>query len=104
MSMPPGAIITALYPRKPDLTFDTEYYISHHIPLFTKLWRPYGAQDVYFTEAQPGSEYAYCVTLHFRDIEGWERAVGNEEEMGEIVGDVKNFTNGEAVFVVGRVV
>lgn len=60
--------------------------------------------DGYMVVPKPDSEFAYTVTMHWKDIQAWEEATGDQEEMAELTGDVKNFTNEMPVFVVGNVV
>ena len=110
MSTPqPTATITALYKRNigpsTTLTFDVSYYISTHIPLCNKLWGKYGLlPDWTVTETTPDAEYAYSVTIPWKNREGIDRALEDQEVTDVIMGDVKNFTNGYPVFLIGRVV
>lgn len=60
--------------------------------------------DCRVVEANPDQEYAYVVTMMWGDESQYKSAFAQESEMAEIMGDVGNFTNGEPVFVVGRVV
>jgi hypothetical protein len=93
-----------LYKRTPDLKFNLAYYLSHHIPLCLKYWKPYGVLDCRVVEADAKSEYAYVVTMMWEDEAGWIKANAQKEEMADIMGDVGRFTNGVPKFVVGRVV
>lgn len=93
-----------LYKRTADLKFDLEYYLSHHIPMCLKYWKPYGVLDCRVVEADAASEYAYVVTMMWEDEAGWIKANAQKEEMANIMGDVGKFTNGVPLFVVGKVV
>lgn len=104
MSIKPGVIITVLYKRTPDLKFDLSYYLSHHIPLATKFWEPHGIIDATTAEPTPDSEYAYAITIQWKDMAGWEAASKDKEAMKTIMNDVPNFTNGQPIFIVSKVV
>jgi uncharacterized protein (TIGR02118 family) len=104
MSSTPGLIITILWPRTSDLSFDLEYYTNVHIPLAQKLWTPRGCFASYVTQPGPESEFAYTSTLLWESAEAFAAAHANEAEMKEIMEDVPKFTNGTPVFVVGKVV
>lgn len=99
-----GFTSTVLYRRTPNLTFNLDYYLAHHIPLCLRLWKPHGVIDCRVVEANPDQEYAYVVTMMWEDESQYKKAFAQEAEMAEIMGDVGKFTNGEPVFVVGRVV
>ncbi len=103
MPSKPGAIVTVLYRRTSDLTFNTAYYISTHIPLFTEKWRPYGLLDVTLCEATADSEFAYTVVTEWKDAEGFSTALKDEQESKTIMDDVPNFTNGAPSFVIGKI-
>lgn len=95
---------TVLYRRTADLKFNLEYYLAHHIPLCLRLWKAHGVLDCRVVETNPDQEYAYVVTMMWGDESQYKTAFAQEEEMKEIMGDVPNFTNGEPMFVVGKVV
>ena len=99
----PAAIITCLYPRLANLTFNLPYYLTSHLPLTTQLWSPHGLLNTTVCELTPDSEHAYMVVLEFKDLAGWD-AAQNDGESKRLVDDVGNFTNSRPRFVVGRVV
>jgi hypothetical protein len=103
-SSKPQFATTVFYLRTPTLTFDLAYYLSHHIPLCLKYWKSHGVIDMRVVEANPDEIYAYVVTNSWSDEEGWENAKNQKEEMDEIMGDVEKFTNGDPIFVVGKVI
>lgn len=100
----PGLIITILYRQSSNLTFNLDYYLTHHIPLTVKYWTPHGLLDTHVAKATRESEFAYAITMAWKDEAHWNDAKDTVNEMEEIMGDVKNFTNAEPVFVVGKVV
>lgn len=103
MSTKPGAIITILYKRAPDLKFDTDYFQSVHVPLGTKYWSSRGLMEGYSTVPTEESEFAFMFTMYWKSLEAWQEAHQVAEEVGEIMADVPNFTNGTPTIVVGKV-
>lgn len=103
MSSKPGAIVTVLYRRTSDLTFNAAYYLSTHIPLFIEKWIPHGLLDATLCEATADSEFAYTVVTEWKDVEGFSTALKDEQELKIIMDDVPNFTNGAPIFVVGKI-
>jgi hypothetical protein len=95
---------TALYQRTPSFRFDLDYYLSTRIPLCLKYWKPHGVLDCRVVQVNPDQEFVYVVTMTWKDETCWEKAKAQEEEMKEIMQDVKVFTDEMPVFVVGRVV
>jgi hypothetical protein len=98
-----GAIVTGLYRRSPSLHFDLDYYVSSHIPFTTKLWAPHGLLKAHVLELRPDSGFAIKVILEWKDEESWDAAL-KDEETKKIMDDIKNFTNAEPLFIVGKVV
>jgi hypothetical protein len=95
---------TVLYLRSSDFTFNLDYYLSHHIPLCLKYWKPHGLIEARVVEADADQQYAYIVTMMWKDKAAWAKAKAQDEEIADIMGDVKEFTNAEPLFVVGQVV
>ncbi|KAF2873555.1 hypothetical protein BDV95DRAFT_659808 [Massariosphaeria phaeospora] len=105
MATPPGLIVTVLYPRSSDLKFNLNYYLSHHIPLATKIWTPHGLLGVTVGETLAEStEFAYTITTQWKDLEAWEAAQRDQTGLKELMSDVPKFTNAEPIFVVAKVV
>ncbi|KAF2112874.1 hypothetical protein BDV96DRAFT_648508 [Lophiotrema nucula] len=102
MSSKPSAIVSVLYPRIPDLKFNLDYYLTSHVPLTFKLLQPHGLLNGSVSEVVGDSDYAYNITLEFKDVQSWEK--GLESGGKELTDDFKNFTNATPVFVVGKVV
>jgi hypothetical protein len=100
----PGFITTVLYRQSPTLTFNLDYYLTHHIPMVDKYWTPHGLLDTQVAKVTGESEFAYAITMTWNDEASWNSAKGTVDEMREIMGDVQKFTNAEALFVLGRVI
>jgi uncharacterized protein (TIGR02118 family) len=103
MSTKPGAIVTALYKRTPDLKFDYDYYQTKHVPLAGKFWAPRGLTEAYSTTPTEDSEFVLSLTMFWTSLDAWKEANQVADEMEEIFADVPNFTNGKPMFVVGKV-
>jgi len=92
-------VMTILYPRTDDSTFDMDYYVGSHMPMFAEVLGDacggWGAIDV------PAGKYAAM---------GWIMATSQDElnatlaEHGaKIMGDVPNYTNVQPETIVGEV-
>jgi hypothetical protein len=103
MTPKPGALVTVLYRRTPDLIFNTGYYLSTHIPLLTGKWTTYGLLNTIFCEATSESEFSYQLIMAWGNLEEYDNAMKDEEVLEILMGDVRNFTNGTPSFVVGKV-
>ncbi|PVH93548.1 hypothetical protein DM02DRAFT_619208 [Periconia macrospinosa] len=99
----PAVIITCLYPRVPEFSFNTDYYLSTHIPLAKELWGPLGMGRVSVAEVTGSPDYAYKITIEFKDLESWETAL-EDESTRRLGDDGKNFTNSKPVFIAGNVI
>lgn len=98
------ATITVLYPNVPDSRFDMDYYLSHHMPLGqkemgTKAWRVSKIVDV---PGHPPAPYQVQAVLEFSSVEEIGEALTKGTE--RILADIPNFTDTQAVILVGEVV
>ncbi|KAG4293426.1 ethyl tert-butyl ether degradation EthD [Fusarium proliferatum] len=99
--------VTVLFPNEPDAKYDFEYYVSKHMPLIQERWGKYGVKGwsaTQFTNGLDGSPGPYA----FGSIVEWEdqsqvKIAFAGPEVAEIMGDVVNFSNKEAVFLLGKV-
>ncbi|KAJ4355531.1 uncharacterized protein N0V89_003548 [Didymosphaeria variabile] len=98
------AVINIIYKRTPGFRLDIDYLLQTHIPMVAKEWAPHGLLGATVTEAPADSEYAYIVAVRFKTLEGWQKVSADPEQMGLLMADVPNFTNGTPDFVVGTVV
>jgi uncharacterized protein (TIGR02118 family) len=103
MTTKPGAIITCLYKRTPELTFDLDYFRAVHVPLARKYWDSRGLIKAYWAIPTDESEFAFVLTMYWTSLEAWQEAGKVTEEMEGIAADVPKFTNGKATFVAGKV-
>ena len=91
-------VITILYPRTDDSTFDMDYYTSSHMPLFADVLgdacQGWGAASI------PAGNYAAM---------GWAMVTGKEAfdaamaaRGAEVMSDVPNYTNVRPEMLVGE--
>jgi hypothetical protein len=107
MSNPTAAyevVITILYKRTPDFTFDMDYFLQKHIPSCEKAWASHGLLGATVTEAAADSAYTVINSIRFKTMEGWQNATSDTEQIGLLMADIANFTNQTPEFVVGTVV
>lgn len=75
------------------------------MPLVAKHWTQHGFIDGTAAEVvDKDSEYAYAITLRWESEEGWAAAKADGVGMKAVWEDVQKVTDGEVVWVVGRVV
>ncbi|KAK4497178.1 hypothetical protein PRZ48_011628 [Zasmidium cellare] len=95
------ATMTVLYPSGG--TFNMPYYLSTHMPLAEKHWKPYGAKSWKVVKLGDDAPYAVQATIEWGSMEQFLKAAQGPE-IKEIQGDVKNFSDKEPVVVFGEVV
>ncbi|GAB7358602.1 hypothetical protein MBLNU230_g2662t1 [Neophaeotheca triangularis] len=97
----PTASSTVIYPQ--GATFNMDYYLSTHMPLVMSKWGPHGLKS--WRVLKFGDDQAYCVqaSLEWASVEDMQKAV-QSEATAEVMGDVKNFSDKEPVFLGGAVV
>jgi uncharacterized protein (TIGR02118 family) len=98
-----GATAIVLYPRKEGATFDKEYYLSTHMELCSKYWKPLGLKSYAVTELNADGPYAYTVTLEWESHDAFGKAT-QDPNTKEIMEDVKNFSSETPVIVHGSVI
>ncbi|KAF2498167.1 hypothetical protein BU16DRAFT_524326 [Lophium mytilinum] len=96
-------IMTILYPRTASSTFDLDYYLSKHMPLAAKYWYPRGMQR-YHVETHAEGPYTVKAECVWDSLDAFKAAKEVEEEIKEIFGDVKNYSNEAPVQWFGEVV
>ena len=88
--------VTVLYPAGDGLTFDMDYYLKTHIPLFRKCMGA-AMKDIRVEQglsgATPGSAAPYVAMVHgtFESVAAFEAAFA--PHAAEIQGDIPNYTN-----------
>ncbi|RYN46677.1 hypothetical protein AA0118_g12488 [Alternaria tenuissima] len=100
--------VTVLFPNTPDAKYDIDYYVNKHMPLIQTLWGRYGVKSwsaTKFSNEVDGSPslYAFGSVVVWEDHEEMKNAFSGPEAK-EVMGDIVNFSNKEAVFLIGEVV
>ncbi|KAF2652210.1 hypothetical protein K491DRAFT_605343 [Lophiostoma macrostomum CBS 122681] len=99
----PGALVTVLYKRTPDLKFDMDYYRDKHIPFAKSIWTKHGLLRVDITEPESDTEFAVKTVMAWKDLDAWKAALADAETKG-IMGDVERVTNAPPIFVPAKIV
>jgi uncharacterized protein (TIGR02118 family) len=98
--------ITVLYPAGDGLTFDMDYYLKTHIPLFQKRMGA-AMKDIRvergLSGATPGSAAPFVAIVHgtFDSVAAFENAFA--PHTAEIQGDIPNYTKIQPVFQISEV-
>lgn len=94
-----SSTVTLLYPAVP---FDLKYYLSSHMPMVQKTWSSKGLKSWQVSELDPKSGYSIQCILKWESAEAFEKAAAEDE--AQIMGDIKNYTEGKPVIIIGKVV
>jgi uncharacterized protein (TIGR02118 family) len=99
-------VVSVLYPKTAESTFDYDYYSATHVPLVRARWEPLGLERADFfggTSTLDGSAAPYEVTamLHFSNEDALQKALATHG--AEVVGDIPNFTNVQPLIQTNRV-
>ncbi len=93
-------VVTILYPRTDDSTFDTDYYTSTHMPMFAEslgdACQGWGAATI------AAGKYQALGWVTVTDQAGFD--AGMKEHGGKIMNDVPNYTNVQPELLVGEYV
>ena len=103
MADKPEVIVTVLYRKKEGLILDMDYYLGHHIPLTNSIWGKEGMTSCAVCDVGEDSEFALKVILMWKNMDSWEGAQAAEATK-QISADYKNFTNGEFIVIVGKII
>lgn len=91
-------VVTILYPRTDDSTFDMDYYVGSHMPMFADALgdacQGWGAASV------PAGKYAAIGWATVTDQAGFDAAMAARG--AEIMGDIPNYTNVQPELLVGE--
>jgi uncharacterized protein (TIGR02118 family) len=91
--------ITILYPRTDDSTFDMDYYVGSHMPMFAEALgdacQGWGAASV------AAGSYAAMGWAMVSDQAAFDAAMA--EHGAKIMGDVPNYTNVRPELLVGEI-
>lgn len=88
--------VTVMYPRTEGASFDADYWVGKHMPLLQELCGDglLGLTcDTGIAGGAPGAPSAYfgIAGLTFESVEGFQSSMG--PHMGEILGDIPNYTD-----------
>lgn len=89
--------ISVLYPNTPGSKFDMDYYLNTHIPLVKERWSSMGMSEVRAVKGvgtpdpDTPAPYQVIALLRFESMEAFQAA--GAAHGGEIMGDIKNFTD-----------
>ena len=90
-------VISILYPRTDDSTFDMDYYTGTHMPLLAEVLgeacQGWGAATI------PAGKYAAMGWAMVSSQEAFNAAMGARG--GEVVADVPNYTNVQPEMLIG---
>jgi len=91
--------VTILYPRTDDSTFDMDYYVNSHMPMFAEglgdACQAWGAISV------PAGKYAAIGWATVTSQDDFNAAMA--EHGAKVMGDVPNYTNVQPLLLVGEV-
>ena len=95
--------VSVLYAKKEDYVFDHNYYSEKHMPLVVSKHAPFGLLSTSVDKTATNDEPFVCIGyMTFESLINWQEgfaAVG-----GELVDDVKNYTNLEPIIQVSEIV
>lgn len=94
------ATVTVLYPK--GCKFDMDYYMKTHMPLVQKSWSQYGLKSWKVINFGEEAEYKVQATLEFGSMDEFQKA-GAGSEAPEVMGDIKNFCDGQPILLSGPV-
>jgi uncharacterized protein (TIGR02118 family) len=97
------ATVTILYPRKEGWKFDLDYYLSKHMPLSAKHWKPQGLKSYRVTKFADDHPYTYGCAMNWENIDAFNKA-SHQESGKEVLGDIPNFSSEQPVLMAGEVV
>ena len=91
--------VSVFYPKTEGASFDHDYYREKHVPLCVKSWGLSGA------DIDKGLDGPYEAAVHFKfdSMEALGAAMGSPA-MGEIMGDIVNYTTITPVMQTSEVV
>lgn len=93
-------VITILYPKGDDTTFDMDYYKSTHMPMFAEA---IGDNMSGWGIAQARGDQYHCVAWAMvADLDAYKAALA--EHGARIMADVPNYTAASPVMITGDVV
>lgn len=95
------AQVTVVYPQ--GAKFNLDYYLSTHMPLVQKKWSSYGLKSWKVVKFGDDSPYTIGATLEFSNMDEFKSAASGPEAP-EVLGDIPNFSDKDAIIMPGEVV
>ncbi|MDA2946089.1 MAG: EthD family reductase [Actinomycetota bacterium] len=80
--------LTVSYPKGDDITFDHDYYANSHVPMCSDAFNPVRVE---LDRGIDGPSVA-SVSFYFESMDAFSAAMASPR-MGDIMGDVGNYTN-----------
>lgn len=98
-------IVSVLYPKTKDSSFDLAYYLQTHIPLVKSLWSEMGLRNVDLVQGTAAIDggmpsYELIGQLTFDSTDSLQSALSRHGD--EILGDIPNFTNVQPIIQTGK--
>lgn len=92
-------VVTILYPKTDDSTFDMDYYVDTHMPLFAEVLGD--ACQGWGSASLRGGKYAAMGWITATDKAAFDAAMA--EGGAKVLGDVPNYTNVQPEMLLGEV-
>lgn len=80
--------LTVTYPKGEDTTFDHEYYATSHVPMCNEAFNPVRVE----VERGIDGPAVAAVSFYFDSMDAFSAAMASPR-MGDIMGDLPNYTN-----------
>src|SRR5688572_21346328 len=99
--------VLIMYPKTPESTFDTTYYVERHLPVVREIFADLSLVDIQVDvglgTGMPGQDapYASVSLFSFEKLEDFQ--TGMAARGNEIIADVPNYTNVQPVFQINQV-
>lgn len=99
-------MVTVSYPAGANTKFDSDYYMTKHIPLVRERWSPLGLGNVQVVRGSAkadgsGPDYQIMAMLSFDSLDSFKAA--GKAHGKEIFADIPNFTDAQAVVQINEV-
>jgi len=91
--------LTVSYPKGDDITFDHDYYANSHVPMCSDAFSPVRVE---LDRGIDGPSVA-SVSFYFESMDAFSAAMASPR-MGDIMGDLGNYTNGVPTMQISEVV
>jgi uncharacterized protein (TIGR02118 family) len=99
--------VVILYPKTSDSHFNVDYYLNHHIPLVRDIFRDLSLVKIEVDEglanAFPEQPVPFASISYFTFDRQEDFMAGMGARGGEIIGDLRNFTNVQPQIQIDRV-